>query len=142
MDRIAAYKGIAPGKIISRAIKKQGITQREVASRAGIHYQTLNAIITGKREITLRQSIDLDRVLGFETGFFAVIQTYYSIDKLTAKSPRKIPHPDIRPYVFWDIDMDTLDWEANKAFIIQRVNERGNKTEIELIRNYYEPKDE
>lgn len=137
MDRIAAYKGIAPGKVISRTLKKQGITQREVAVLANMHYQTLNAIISGKREITISQSLELDKALGFEKGFLAIIQTYYKISQLSKLSAEIKPHPVIRPYVFWDIDIETLDWIANKDFIIQRVNERGNKSEIESIRRYY-----
>lgn len=46
-------------------------------------------------------------------------------------------HPNIRKVVFWDIDMDTLDWTLNKDFIINRVRERGNAKEIDSINEYY-----
>ena len=137
MDMISAYKGIAPGKIILRGLKKRSLTQREVAAMANMHYQTLNAIISGRREITIEQSLELDKALGFERGFLAVIQTYYKVGQCSGKQENTRPHPVVRPYVFWDVDMAALDWEANREFIVQRVNERGNKSEIESVRRYY-----
>ena len=46
--------------------------------------------------------------------------------------------PAIRNSVFWDIDPGKLDWNANKEFIVSRVNQRGSKEEIEKVMNYYE----
>lgn len=38
---------------------------------------------------------------------------------------------------FWDIDINKIDWEINKATIIQRIFEYGNKHEINEIIQYY-----
>ena len=46
--------------------------------------------------------------------------------------------PIIRPAVFWDVDIDKLDWDVNKSFIIRRVTERGNQLEQEQVKSYYE----
>ena len=136
MNLINAYKGIAPGKIITSYLRSNNITQRELADTIGEHFQTLNAIIKGKRAITIPVSLKLDEALHFEQGFFAVIQTYYQINQ-SAPRPTNIATPHIRKYVFWDIDPEKLDWAKHKDFIIQRVHERGNASEIKAVDLYY-----
>ena len=116
------------------------MTQRQLANLTGEHYQTINAIMNGKREITIPLSVKLDHALGFEEGFFAIIQTYYNLKKnaeslSTTRAER--PIPDIRPVVFWDTDTGRLDWARNKSFIIDRVLARGNQEEIRLTKEYY-----
>lgn len=137
MDKIAAYKGIAPGIILARLLTNKGLSQRELADKTGIHYQTINAIITGKRAMTIDQTLELDRVLGFDSGFFAIIQTYHQVEQaLTAPPPTHQP-PVIRKCVFWDINIDTLNWTRHKDFILARIHERGNPSEIEAVDKYY-----
>lgn len=137
MDKIAAYKGIAPGAIIARELTKRKFTQRELSDKTGIHYQTINAIIYGKRALTISQSLKLDKALHFENGFFAVIQAYYQVKQLLTTNRNARPIPVIRPCVFWDIDINTLDWNQHKVFILSRVHERGNHAEIEATNQFY-----
>lgn len=137
MDRINAYKGIAPGKIIAACLQDGNMTQRELADIIGEHYQTLNAIIRGKRMISIPLSLKLDDALHFEHGFFAIIQTYYLLRQEKQNKTKSETHPKIRRVVFWDIDMSTLDWTLNKDFIINRVRERGNAEEINSVNEYY-----
>lgn len=136
MNMSNAYMGIHPGKIISRYINRTGICQRELAAKSGIPFQTINAIIQGHRKMTVSQSVLLDKVLGFEMGFFAVIQAYYYAT-LSVPIEIKKPLPKIRPVVFWDIDMSRLSWSEQKDFIITRVKERGNVEEIKQVLDYY-----
>lgn len=39
--------------------------------------------------------------------------------------------------IFWDINMDTLDYNKRAAFVIQRVFERGDVDDIRQCRRYY-----
>lgn len=137
MNMIKAYKGIAPGKIITSFLKETNMSQRELAKRIGEHYQTLNAIIKGKRDIPIPLSVKLDEALHFEQGFFAIIQTYYNLRQQRQIIIQSKTTPNIRKVVFWDIDMSTLDWTLNKDFIIKRVQERGNAKEIASVKDYY-----
>ena len=139
MDIIKAYKGIAPSKIIAYSLKEKAMTQRELAHLTGEHFQTINAIINGKRDISIPLSLRLDKVLGYEEGFFAIIQTYYQLKNLIDNQPASNGKsvPSIRPVVFWDVDMTQLNWANDKDFIIERIEERGNKKEIQLMREYY-----
>ena len=138
MDTIAAYKGIAPGKIIAKRLAREGYTQRKLAEMTGEHYQTLNAIISGKRWLTLDLSLKLDRTLGFEEGFFAIIQTYYQIALSKRATTQQKTPPSIRKTIFWDVDYDKLDWYRDKEFILARVNERGNKEEQKRVKDFYD----
>ena len=58
-NRINILKGIHPGKLIERDLKKQDSTQRSLAEETGIPYQTINAIITGKRNLTTEQALKI-----------------------------------------------------------------------------------
>lgn len=138
MQKIDSYKGIAPGKIIQYKLKEMNMTQKELANNISCHPQTINAIIKSTREIPRELSFKLDNQLGFETGFFLLAQTYYRIKQYTDASVLKEkPIPKIRKVIFWDIDINTLDWQKNKDFIIKRVQKRGNNDEIKSILNYY-----
>ena len=137
MNTMNAYLGIAPEKIIARNISKKGISQRELAALSGIHFQTINAIVQGRRKMTPRQSVLLDEILGFEKGFLAVIQAYYAALSISLGQKTDKPIPIIRPVVFWDVDISKLSWTDQKDFIIARVEERGNEEEIKQVREYY-----
>lgn len=49
---------------LQRAMQREGLSQREVARRANLHYNTLYAIIHGKQEATLTTVSRLADVLG------------------------------------------------------------------------------
>ena len=39
--------------------------------------------------------------------------------------------------IFWDVNFDTLDYNARASFIIERVFERGDVNDIRQVRRYY-----
>lgn len=139
MDVIAAYRGIAPGKILFNELRHRDMTQRKLASLIGEHYQTVCSFIKGHRGIPLETTIKLDSLFGFERGFFAIIQTYYELERIEQSkrlaNDKKVPN--IRSVVFWDTDISVLDWERNKDYIIERVLSRGNENEKQQIRKFY-----
>ena len=45
--------------------------------------------------------------------------------------------PNIRKSLFWDMDFNSIDWGRYKVSVIQRVIERGNKSEREEIARFY-----
>ena len=56
------------------------------------------------------------------------------------KNMSNIPH--IRPVVFWDTNLEKLDWEKYREFIIKRILERGSAQEIRDMKAYYGIEDE
>ncbi len=136
---IDALKGIHPGKIIGMELKKRSISQRELAERIGMHYQTLNAVIKGKRNLTVEMSVKIDSFLGYEDGFLNMLQGYYDVQQYHIRHASETISgiPDIRRILFWDMNFDCIDWGKNKKFIISRILERGNEEEKKEIAKYY-----
>jgi addiction module HigA family antidote len=138
--RIELIKGIHPGKLIERDLRKRGITQLMLAANTGIEYHTINEIIAGKRNLTIEQATKIESFMGYDEGFLSQLQTYYDIKQnqnIKNSRMRSQTPPHIRRIVFWDTDMDKIDWKRNKIAIINRVLERGNKEETDEIMRYY-----
>lgn len=136
---IKIIKGIHPGKFIERELKKKNLTQRALAEETAIPFQTINAIIAGRRSLTTEQALKIDQALGFEDGFFAVLQTHYDIKQCKEKEFANLytEAPHIRKSLFWDVDFSKINWRKYKDAVIKRVFERGSKDEIEEITRYY-----
>lgn len=136
---IDIIKGIHPGKFIERELKKKNLTQRAMAEETGIPFQTINAIIVCRRNLTTEQALKMDQILGYEEGFFAILQTHYDIKQYKEKELASIytEAPHIRRSLFWDADFNKINWAKYKNAVIKRVFERGSKDEIEEITRYY-----
>ena len=83
-------------------------------------------------------SLKIERALGLEEGYFMILQVYYEIEEEKRKQNKSWANlPQLRPVLFWDTKMESIDWEKQKKAIIKRVFERGNATEkSEIIRFY------
>ena len=138
-SRIDIIKGVHPGKFIERELKKKNLTQRALAEGTGIPYQTINAIIAGRRNLTTEQALKIDSSLNLEEGFLAILQTHYDIKQYREKELANLytGHPHIRRILFWDTDFDKINWGKYKDAVIKRVLERGNKEEIDEIKRFY-----
>lgn len=132
-------KGLHPGKVIERELKKKGFTQRTLGKKSGIPFQTINAVIAGRRNLTTEQALKIENVLGYEEGFLAILQTYHDIILVKEKGflydfPEK---PHIRRILFWDTDFDKINWGKHRKAVIKRVLEKGNHDEIKEIKRFY-----
>lgn len=138
-NRIDIIKGIHPGKFIERELKKKNISQRVLAEDTDIPYQTINAIIAGRRNLTTEQSVKIGSSLNLEEGFLAILQTYYDIRRYRDKELATLytGRPHIRRILFWDTDFDKINWGKYKEAVIKRVLERGNTEEVEEIQKFY-----
>ena len=138
-NHIEIIKGIHPGKLIERELNKKNLTQRALAEDTGIPFQTINAIISGRRNLTTEQALKIDKALGYEEGFLAILQTHYDIIQYKDKELANIysEAPSIRKSLFWDADFDKINWGKYKKAVIKRVFERGTEEEIEEITRYY-----
>ena len=140
---IEKYKGIHPGAVIERELKKRKLAQRPFALSIFEHPQTLNAIAKEKRGINTALALKIEKALGLEEGTLMILQIYYDIR--IEKQKRNISaHPDlsiIRKILFWDTDINKIDWEKYYKYVISRVFERGNDDEKnEMLRFYGEEK--
>jgi hypothetical protein len=72
-------------------------------------------------------------------GTMLLLQAYYEIKKEQQKN-NLVNRPDfsvIRKALFWDTDINKIDWEKQYKAIIQRVFERGNNEEKSEILRFY-----
>lgn len=136
---IDTYKGIHPGRIIDKELKKRNISQREFARQIDEHSQTLNAVINGRRTLTTELSVKIDKAFGFEEGFLFVLQAYRNIIEYKQKEASNSISgvPNIRKILFWDTDFDKIDWGHYRYAVIQRVWERGTEEEKSEIARFY-----
>lgn len=138
-SRLDILKGIHPGRLIDRDLKKRNISQRAFAASIGEHSQTLNAVITGRRNLTVEMALKIERAFGYEEGFLLTLQAYYAIAEykhhLQSLSIEGVPN--IRRSLFWDTDFDAIDWGRYRDAVIVRVAERGNDAEKAEIARFY-----
>lgn len=83
-------------------------------------------------------SLKIEKALGLEEGYFMILQVYYDIAQ--EKKKQNTASPDLtklRPVLFWDTKIETLNWQKQKKAVIKRVFERGNDMEKEEITRFY-----
>jgi addiction module HigA family antidote len=133
------YKGIHPGLILERELKKRKLKKGPFALSLEMYPQTLNEITKGRRVMTPELSLKIDQALALEEGTMFLLQAYYEIEKARSKlNPGN--HPDlsiIRKALFWDTAFEKIDWEKKYKTIIRRVFERGNATEKKEVLRFY-----
>jgi hypothetical protein len=44
---------------------------------------------------------------------------------------------DFSPHLFWDVDRNKLDLQKNKQLIVERVIQRGSRSDLQIILSYY-----
>ena len=139
-EHYLTYHHIPCGAVLDRIRTKKHLTQRELASRSEIPYQRINDFIANRRRISPENSLKLEKALGVDYQcFFYQLQTNYEIFVATKRLSEPLT-PDKSKYrkaLFWDTDFETLDWQRNSEWIIQRVFEYGNESEIKETIRYY-----
>ena len=131
-------KGIHPGLYLETELKKRKISKKEFAESVHEHLQTIVSITKAKRKFTPALSLKTEDFLHLEEGFILTLQAFYEIKK--AKEKLDTTKPDltkIRPILFWDTDIDKIQWQKEKESVIKRVSDRGNEQEKEEIRRFY-----
>jgi addiction module HigA family antidote len=138
-SKIDIIKGIHPGFILERELKKRGMTKGRFASSINEYPQLITSITKGRRRMTPSLSLKIEKALGMEEGFYMVLQAYYDIAQVKKKLSKDY-HPDlsqINPIIFWDAKMENIDWDKNKNAVIRRIFERGSEREIKEIIRFY-----
>lgn len=59
------------GDQIKKDLKNNHISQRDAALRCCVAYQNFSSMLSGKRDFSIEQSIQLDRMLGYADGTIA-----------------------------------------------------------------------
>jgi plasmid maintenance system antidote protein VapI len=136
--QLEKYRGIHPGIVLERELKRRSIKQRPFALSLNEHPQTFNAITKGRRGLPISLALKIEKELNLPEGSLAVLQTYYDINQ--EKQKLKSVSPDLsklRKTLFWDTDINKIDWEMQYKAVIRRVFERGNDAEKKEIEHFY-----
>jgi len=135
---IEKYKGIHPGIILERLLRKKAISQRPFALSIGEHPQTINTITKGKRRLNIALALKIEEKLNLEEGSLAFLQTYFDIQEEKNKIKQDSPNLNLlRKSLFWDTDISKIDWQNQSIAVIKRIFERGNDIEKEEIKRFY-----
>lgn len=137
-SNLQLLKGIHPGFVLERELEKRHLRKGVFALSLQEYPQTLTAITKGKRGMNTSLALKIEEALGLEEGYFMILQVYYDIEQEKKKQIKsRTDLPQLRPVLFWDTKINTIDWEKQKKAIIKRVFERGNEIEKKEIIRFY-----
>ncbi|NAS11132.1 HigA family addiction module antitoxin [Poritiphilus flavus] len=138
LPRLNKVKGVHPGALLRRELALRNIKGSDLAESVDEHKQTISAILNKRRDINAKLSIKLSKVFKVEKDYFMLLQASYDVKKANESLQRASTKMEsFRSVLFWDTDIDRIDWNRNRHSIIKRVLERGNHAEIsELISIY------
>ena len=137
-SNIDIIKGVHPGFILERELKKRKLGKGRFAISINEYPQTLVSIMKGKRNMNAGLSLRVEKALDFPEGYFMVLQAYYEVEQEKLRLDNRIPDlTKIRPALFWDSDINKIKWEKYKNFIIKRAFERGDDEEKKEIIRFY-----
>ena len=137
-SNLQLLKGIHPGFVLERELEKRHLRKGVFALSLQEYPQTLTAITKGKRGMNTSLALKIEKALGLEEGYFMILQVYYDIEQEKKKQNKlRTDLPQLRPVLFWDTKINTIDWEKQKKAIIKRVFERGNEMEKNEIIRFY-----
>lgn len=137
---ISIIKGIHPGLVLERKLRERKLKKSRFALTIKEYPQTLTAITKGKRGMNPALALKIEEALGLEEGYLMVLQAFYDMkeEKLRRHSANGTPDlSKLRPGLFWDTDINGIDWLGQRRAVIERVIERGNDEEKAEIRRFY-----
>ena len=140
-EQYLSMPSVPAGAILKRVLKKEGLSQRDVARKSAIYPQRINDLIAGKRKFTPESSSRLEKALGISTpGYFYRIQTNHDIYRYQDEQERKHT-PDLsklKKALFWEVySLEKINWIKSAFYIIKRTFEYGNEEEIKEIIKFY-----
>lgn len=90
--------------------------------------------------LVMALAFKIEQALGLEEGYLMVLQAFYDMkeEKLRQRSSNGTPDMSrLRPGLFWDTDINMIDWQGQKRAVIERVIERGSEEEKAEIKRFY-----
>ena len=78
-DRVESTVAIPPGLLIRDELEARGMTQRRLAAAMGRPANTVNEIVAGRKAITPRTALDLERVLDIPAHVWVRLEADYRL---------------------------------------------------------------
>jgi len=131
-------KGIHPGIVIDCELIKRAIRQRPFVLSLAEHPQTFNAITRDKRSHNTALALKIEKEMDIDKGTLVLLHAYYDIRMVKEASKQGMPGLiKISKSLFWDTEINHIDWNRQYNADIQRVYERGDEEEMEEINRFY-----
>lgn len=138
LEHLEIIRGIHPGLILDRELKRRSLKKKQFAAAMNEHLQTIVAITKARRGMNTALALKAEKALEMEEGTLMILQVYYDIEVLKSRGQQIKPDlSKLRRVVFWDTSMDKIDWEKHKNAVIKRIFEKGNQTEKDEIARFY-----
>lgn len=114
---------IQPGKLLADTLAAKGISQTELAKRAGRPVTALNEIINGKKAITPETALELERVLGTPAYIWLNLERDYQFNKARLEDLERLGEQvkEARAYPY--AEMAKLGWVAVTRDSVEHVRE-------------------
>lgn len=136
--KLDVIKGIHPGIILDRELKQRKLRKGQFALAINEFPQTLGSITKGKRRMNIPLALKIEQALQIEEGYFMILQVFYDIEEEKRKRNTSQPNLSLlRKVLFWDTNIEKINWEKQKRSVIKRVFERGNEVEKKEITRFY-----
>lgn len=133
-----SIKGIHPGIYLGYELKKRQIKKNQFAHSLHVNPNVISKLTRGLRRMDQALAERIEQVLSLEPGKLMWLQQFYDIQQ---KENRKTEnHPKLshfRPVLFWDTQIERINWNTQKRAIIKRVFERGNQMEKDELKRFY-----
>jgi plasmid maintenance system antidote protein VapI len=134
---INLVKGIHPGFILERELQKRGLGKGKFAISIDEYPQTIGAITKGKRRMNTKLALKIENALSLEDGLLMTLQVFFDIKEAKREILKRPDLSKFRPALFWDTDINKIDWGKQKKAAIKRVFSRGNEAEQKVISEFY-----
>lgn len=137
-EKYLRMESVPAGAVLMNIIKRNSLSQSDIARAAGLTPQKLHDLATGVRRFNPQISLALEIALGIGyQGFFYKLQANYDIHKEIIKTRKKPDLQKLSKTTFWDIDGEVFDWVTCPNWAIQRVLEYGTTEELKELSNFY-----
>ena len=138
-EQYLKYESLPAGAVLRRILRKEKVSQKALSDETGIITQRINDLVNGKRRFTPESSSLIAKYLSLpDLGYFYRLQCNHDIYLFVeALEHQPIDMTKFRKSLFWDADVETLDWDKHKRWIIQRVFEYGNDAEVNAVIVHY-----
>ena len=79
-NNLTPFAATHPGEMIKDELKERGMTQKQLATEAGIKPSVLSETINGKRSVSLNVALALEKALDIPADIWMNLQTQYDLD--------------------------------------------------------------
>lgn len=69
-----------PGELLKDELKERGLSQKQLAEMTGIRASVISETISGKRSVSLKMAVALEKALGIPADIWMNLQTQYNMD--------------------------------------------------------------